>query len=316
MNKEINEAMIRQSQRRTILQKYITDPLTGVLILAGWGFFRVMPVDMASFVGAGLGKCLSHVMIGKNKVAMFNLKRCFPQMSVRERRAVLSKMWTHFGRILGEFPHLSKMSDRIEFVNKEFFTQAKNDKKAGLFFSAHMGNWEMFSIIVQSIGMPLHPVYRAANNPWAEKLIYQHRRTAGVHLIPKGTVGARQMIELLDAGEHIAIMCDQKLREGIDVPFFGYPTPTAPAVASMALKWNVPIYPVLCTRTKGAHYRVEAFPPLMLLRSGDRQEEVLFVMKTINEKMEGWIKKHPEQWLWIHHRWPKEEYKKRHKKKD
>ena len=55
-------------------------------------------------------------------------------------------------------------------------------------------------------GFPLHLVYRTANNPWAEKLLYQRRRLNGTQLIPKGTEGARRMIELLKQGEHIGII--------------------------------------------------------------------------------------------------------------
>lgn len=302
------EEYIRKSERRTRVQKYFSDPLTGVLIVFGLVFFKFFPVDVASLMGAGIGRCLFLCMRSKNKIAMHNLQKCFPNKTNAECRAILKGMWTHFGRIIGEFAHLPKMMNRVEFTGQDFFHQAKLDGIGGFFFSGHLGNWELFSLIAHHAQMSLHPIYRAANNPWAEKWLYQKRKASDVVLIPKGIVGAKKMVELIKKGEHVALLCDQKLREGIDVPFFNHPAKTAPAIAVMALKFNVPIYPVRTERLKGAHYRVDFFPALEMPRFEDKQKNIEAVMIQVNQFLETWIMEHPEQWLWIHHRWDKKEY--------
>ena len=110
--------------------------------------------------------------------------------------------------------------------------------------------------------------------------------------------------------EHIGMLCDQKMREGMWVPFFGYPAQTATAMATMALKMDVPIFPSYAIRLKGAKYRCVIDSPLEYEKTGDREKDILTIMTKINALFEIWIRQNPEQWLWIHHRWPKEEYKK------
>ncbi len=220
-------------------------------------------------------------------------------------------MWKNLGRLMGELPHMDALSKgNIEIIGEEYIDQMKNDNIGGLIVSGHIGNWELCTPIIMQMGLNVSIVYRMANNPWVEKAIYQRRKKKGMTLIPKGPAGARKMIELLRNGGHIGILCDQKLREGIDVQFFGYPTKTAPAVASLALKFNVPIFPARVERLNGTHYRCTFFKPLDLPKSGNNQQDVLQIMTQINQMLEEWIRERPEQWLWIHHRWDKSEYPK------
>ena len=117
------------------------------------------------------------------------------------------------------------------------------------------------------------------------------------------------MIELLKKGDKIALLCDQKLREGIDVPYFGYPAKTAPAMATLALKMDLPMYPARVVREKGCRLRIDIFPPLTVPHTGDKNADVLVVMTEVNHMLEDWIRENPTQWLWIHRRWDKSEYR-------
>ncbi len=300
---------VKTGHRRTVVQRFLTDPLTAGVVLAFWGLFKIMPVDWASATGAGLGAVLSKAMRKKNKTAMHNLRKCFPDKTDDERRTIIKGMWRHFGRMMGELPHLDKMYERTQIIGMENIHAARDDDKGGFFCSAHLGNWELCGLITHKEGMPLHLVYRAANNPWTEKVLYQKRRLPGVQLIPKGTEGAKMMVGLLRQKEHVGMLCDQKLKEGIDVPFFGVPAKTAPAIAAMALKMNVPIYPARVIRLNGARYRVEVLPAIDVPVTGDKNADTYAIMEHINRLLEQWITEYPEQWLWIHHRWPKSEYK-------
>ncbi len=302
---------IRTGHKRTVMQRFFSDPLTGVFVFILWYVFKFLPVSISSILGAGIGSVLGWIMRGKNKVAYYNLQKCLPELGASEHRRIVRGMWRHFGRMMGELPHGDKLVHMAELTGSSFLRQAAVSEKGCFFCSAHLGNWELYGSLTKQYGFPLHLVYRAANNPWAEKLLYQRRRLNGMQLIPKGTEGARRMIELLKQGEHIGILCDQKMREGLDVPFFGYPVKTASAIAQLAYKMDVPIYPARSIRLNGPHYKIEVLPPLEKPNSGDKNADVLYVLTQINAIIEGWIREHPEQWLWIHRRFPKEEY--RHK---
>ena len=301
---------IRADEHRTFFQKWITDPLSGLGILLFLGVFKLMPLDVASWCGAGLGGFFGLVCRKKNKIALHNLRKCFPEKTDAWRKDVIRKMWRHFGRVMGEIPHYQKIVDsRLELEGAEYLVEAKNDGKGAFFCSAHFGNWEFYGLLTLKFGFPLHLVYRAANNPWAEKFLYQKRQTNGATLIPKGIAGARQLIELLKKNEHIGILFDQKFREGIDVPFFGYPAKTAHAMATMAIRFGVPVFPTHSFRKKGASYKVVVGKPLAVAKQDDKEKAYFDIMLEANRLLEDWIRANPEQWLWIHRRWDKSEYR-------
>ena len=303
----MSELQVRAAKRQWY-ERFFKDPLVGLLAIVLWSVFGILPLDMASSLGGWMGKLLPCFLRKKQKIALFNLARCFPEKSEEERKKITRDMWEHFGRMVAEIPHARKMINRIKIEGMEFFDQIKNVGKGGLLASGHVGNWELIGPLTLSLGILMHPVYRAANNPWIEKFVFSRRRTKGVCLIPKGTSGAKLMIELLRKGEHIGILCDQKLREGIDVPFFGYPAKTAPAVATLALKFNVPILPFRVVREQGAHYTAHFYKPLDIPNTNDKTADTYQLMLSVNQMLESWIRERPEQWLWIHHRWDKSEY--------
>jgi KDO2-lipid IV(A) lauroyltransferase len=100
------------------------------------------------------------------------------------------------------------------------------------------------------------------------------------------------------------MLIDQKMNDGIAVPFFGRPVMTAPALALLALRFDCMVVPVRIVRLKGARFRMIAEPPLELPKSGNAKADQLALMTKVNEIVEGWIREKPEQWLWLHRRWP------------
>ncbi|MBL4691050.1 MAG: lauroyl acyltransferase, partial [Rhodospirillales bacterium] len=97
---------------------------------------------------------------------------------------------------------------------------------------------------------------------------------------------------------------DQKMNDGIPVPFFGRDVMTAPALAELALRYDCPVVPARITRLKGARFRLMALAPLELIRTGDHKADVAANMAQVNALIEQWVRDTPEQWLWLHNRWP------------
>jgi KDO2-lipid IV(A) lauroyltransferase len=100
------------------------------------------------------------------------------------------------------------------------------------------------------------------------------------------------------------VLVDQKMNDGIPVPFFGRPAMTAPAVAQLALRFDCAIIPARVERLKGARFRLTAFPPIEIAKTGNRQADTLAIMTRINAVVEGWIRERPDLWFWLHRRWP------------
>jgi nucleoid DNA-binding protein len=152
-------------------------------------------------------------------------------------------------------------------------------------------------------GISVAQIYRAGNNPLLDRMIARFRGDAG-ELIPKGTVAARRAIAALRQGTHLTLLADQKMNDGIPVPFFGRPAMTAPALAVLALRFDCDVLPARVERLDGARFRLTVFPPLPLPRSGEPRADAAALMARVNAILEAWIRDRPEQWLWVHRRWP------------
>lgn len=300
--------MVDRFGRRALWRKFLLTPLEAALSNLVYYFFAVFPIDLASAVGGWLGRTVGP-KLKVNRYAVQNLKRAFPEKAEAEIAGIVHAMWDNLGRVVAEYPHLQKLKlyeggGRIEVVGAENVDLLRDDGKPGIFFSAHIGNWELVSMTATQRGLPLTRIYRAPNNPLADRLIRRARRHITGELLQKGAEGARRAIEIMRNGGHLGMMVDQKMNDGIAVPFFGRDAMTAPALARIALKFHCPVVPAKVERTHGAHFSISVLPPLELPATGDRQADVKAGMTLVNRIIEGWIRESPEQWLWVHRRWP------------
>ncbi|MBR6411733.1 MAG: lysophospholipid acyltransferase family protein [Alphaproteobacteria bacterium] len=299
------EKKVRQSPRK-LHQRFLTDPLVALVAYSFWGLFKILPVRVASGLGGKLGRFAGCLLKRRNHIGMVNLKFAFPEKSEAERRQILNKMWEHWGRFYAEMPHATELFKSAELKGLPLLKKMVQDGKGGFLCSAHIGNWELAVSQPLFDDFCLNPVYRRANNPWLDKLMFQRR--AGI-LIPKGAAGARKMIDVLRNKGVIVMLCDQKLNEGIDVPFFGKMAKTAPAIATLALKFKAPIAMARSIRQPDGHFILEMSAPLKIPTEDDKEQATLNIMTQINTQLESWIRENPEQWLWIHRRFDKSEYR-------
>ena len=268
----------------------------------------MLPVGWASALGAAVAGLIGP-MLPVHRRGLHNIARALPELSDAEARGCARRMWRHLGRVVAEYPHLHRLSiesadGRIELVGREHLEEARRSSTGGLFVSGHIGNWELIPIASAQSGVPVIVVYRAANNPIVDRLIGRFRGAFAQHRIAKGAHGAREMVRALGEGSHIALLVDQKLNTGIPVPFFGRDAMTAPAVAAFALRHDCPVWPIRVERLRGVSFRVTVFPRLAMPAEGSRDERIHAIMVAINGILEGWIRERPEQWLWLHRRWP------------
>ena len=239
-----------------------------------------------------------------------NIQRALPELNARERETVVRDMWDNLGRVVGEYPHIGKLhargtGNRLEIIGADFIDQLRDDDKPGIFMMAHLGNWEFSGLASSQRGLAVDRVYRQANNRLTEWLLSQGRASIEGALIPKGPAGAKQILSSLKIGNHLALLVDQKMNDGVPVPFFGTDAMTAPALAQLALRLKCPVVPVRVKRLKGAKFQVIVSPPMEFTPTGNRQADVLAYMTKINKIIESWIRDTPGQWLWIHNRWSK-----------
>jgi KDO2-lipid IV(A) lauroyltransferase len=266
--------------------------------------FKSMPIDAASCIGGALGRFIGGFM-SANKTALKNIADVFPEKSETERKEIIRKMWDNLGRTAAELPHLrgEEIAKRIKIIGAENLPAIG---KPAFLFSGHIGNWELLSFVSWLHNRPITAVYREANNKLVDDIITKIRAVRYCNLIPKGRSGAVKIARAIKNNEAIAMLVDQKMNDGISVPFLGREAMTAPAIATLALRYEATITPARIIRTGGANFEAIIYPPLEFKKTGDIDHDSKTIMITINGVLESWIRERPEQWFWVHKRWPKE----------
>ncbi len=278
-----------------------------------FGAFRLLPIDWASALAGGLARRIGP-FLGISKRARSNLRRAFPQSTEAEVERIIGGMWDNLGRVAAEYPHLRKIrvfapDGRVETHGLEHMDRAVAAGRRMIIFSGHIANWEIGALAAVQYGITVTQpyrvtqIYRALNNPLVDRLIARFRGDRGEY-IPKGAAAARRAFAALYRGEHLTMLADQKLNEGIPVPFFGRPAMTATALGLLALRFDCDVLPARVERLGGARFRLTVFPPLPLPRSGNHAADVAALTADVTAVLESWIRERPEEWLWVHRRWP------------
>jgi KDO2-lipid IV(A) lauroyltransferase len=263
--------------------------------------FRLLPLDAASWLGGFLAQHIGP-FLKAHKIAKQNLAMIFPEKSDVERDIILRGMWDNLGRNAAELPRLPGKSllGRLTLHGEHHLP---SPAAPVIFISGHMGNWELAYPIAHQRNIPTTLIYRHANNPFADKIIVALRATQSISQLPKGPAGAVKLVRALKNRHSLALLIDQKMNDGIPVPFFGRDAMTAPAVAQFALRYDMPILAARVVRTRGAHFDW-FLEPLPYEKTGDTEKDVLAIMTAINALLEKWIREYPAQWFWVHKRWP------------
>ena len=277
-----------------------------VLLALFLGLCRVLPVDWASALGGWIGRTVGPLM-GQSRKAARNLARALPANTPERNRQIILGMWDNLGRVIAEYPHLPRICARLEGGRVEvhglhIVRDLIGDGKPGIMFGGHLANWEVQPFIARHTGLELGLIYRAPNNEWVDSLL-RRLRDAPL-LFRKGQEGAKALFSLLRKGGHAAMLVDQKMNDGIPVPFFGRDAMTAPAIAQFAVRLGCVLVPARTERLKGARFRITVYPPIDIPDTGDRAADERAIMVAINAQLENWIREKPEQWLWLHRRWP------------
>jgi Kdo2-lipid IVA lauroyltransferase/acyltransferase len=237
-----------------------------------------------------------------------SLKKCFPDITPAETEKIVIEMWDNYGRLAIEYVHADafwngKTLRHIEIVGAEHLKKLKDDGKPGIIFTAHTGNWQMITLAAQSVGFDLTQMYRAANNPWVDALMLKCQKLAVKNVITKKKSGPKDLLSLIRRGDHALLLVDQKMGEGVAVPFLGRDAMTAKGVARLYLNQDCPLLPARSERLSDSTFRVTFYPPVAFTPQGDQKKDIYDLLLHINNQISEWIKERPGQWLWVHRRW-------------
>ncbi|MEI8321126.1 MAG: lauroyl acyltransferase [Alphaproteobacteria bacterium] len=281
------------------LKKFVLSPLEAIPIICIYMMLKALPVAVSSALMGKLARWVGP-FLPVTRLGLKNLHAAFPDKTPAECKKIIKDVWENLGRTVGELPHshtLAKNPKYIEVVHGERIEELKNDGKGGIFFSAHLANWELPHLVVNQHQLPIWLIWRAPNNWISTWFLKKVRESSLTTLVSKGSKGSKQMIKVLLENGHVGLLLDQRLSEGEKIPFFNRPALTVTGPAKLANKMGIPLVPVQVERLKGCHFRITFHPPLKLGKTP------LETTEKITKTLEGWITKNPGQWLWLHNRW-------------
>ena len=255
-------------------------------------------------------------LIGKrlsvHNLAKDNIQKSLKKLTKKEVGDIIEDMWENLGSIITEYYFINKKPkeefDKIITLDKKSkknFQKLKRSKKGGILFSAHFGNWEVGAKYFSLNGLKFKSLYRPFNNKYVDQLVSLDKRK-NIEMIGKGSSGNKEIVNSLKNGEFIIILADQRVGDGIKVPFFSRKALTSPSFAKLSLKYNIPLIPIRIIRQKDKNnFNIEVADPLKITQDKEltMDKKIYKITREINKTLEKWIKQYPEQWFWVHNRW-------------
>jgi KDO2-lipid IV(A) lauroyltransferase len=273
------------------------------------GAFRALPMQG----GISLARVIARLGFGFPKLRRTgerNLQLAFPNLSEAERRRLLLGSFENLGRLLPIFSRFTKTSgdslkNLIESEGLDHLQAAMQKERGVILFTGHVGAWELSSFGLSLFGYPLSFLVRRIDNPKIEAMIDRARRSRGNRTIDKMSA-AREMLQILRDGGTLGILVDLNTldREAIFVEFFDRPASTTFIVAKLALRTGAQVLPVFAPwDEQRKRFILIVDEPLKIEQTGDEDEDVRRLTQQYTRVVEDYVRRYPDQWLWIHRRW-------------
>lgn len=270
--------------------------------------FGALPLSLSIKLGRAIGR-LGFWFPKLRRTAERNLEMAFPRASEEERNRILHGCFENLGRMLAVFSHFddppASLKTLIDYEGIEHLEAAESSGHGVILFTGHIGAWELSSFALSLFDHPLSFLVRRMDNPRIETMIDRVRTHLGNRTIDKRSA-AREMVQILRRGGTLGILVDLNAldREAIFVDFFGVPASTTFLVAKLALRTNARVLPVFSPwDEERKRFILKIDEPLEFQASGDETEDVRRLTQLFTSVVEKYVRRYPDQWLWIHRRW-------------
>lgn len=267
---------------------------------------RRIPLRAAQLLGRQLGRLAWHVVRRERNKALRHLAIAFPEWSGRQRRDTARAMFRHFGMMLFELAWLPNLDARmrertttVEGIDR--ILEVLDSGRGVIMFTAHIGNWEWLSYVMGTYGRPVSVLHRERDRPEMNRYIIDLRAKAGVHTIGRGSASsAKEMIQTVRKGGMLAFVIDQNIRtESVKVPFFGTPALTPIGPVKFAIRTEAMVSISYIHRLPDGRHHARFLEPFACTRDDDP----VALATRITREYEEQIRRHPDQWVWMHDRW-------------
>jgi Kdo2-lipid IVA lauroyltransferase/acyltransferase len=259
----------------------------------------------------GILTWLLYLVLGRLRhVGERNLELAVPESPPSERKRILRTVFRNLGWQLVEFcrmPRYTAENTRnwIRTEGLEHYLAAQSRGRGVLVLTGHLGAWELSSFYHSLMGHPMGMVIRRLDNKLLDEYVNRIRCLRGNRVLHKDDF-ARGLLTAMRAGETVGILMDTNMTppQGVFAQFFGIEACTASGLARVALKTGAAVLPgFLVWEAKERRYVLHFGPELRFTKTGDAVRDILAATQQCNDVLEAWIRRYPDQWLWIHRRW-------------
>ncbi|HTP91878.1 MAG TPA: lipid A biosynthesis lauroyl acyltransferase [Xanthobacteraceae bacterium] len=254
-------------------------------------------------------------LLREHRLGRQNLRAAFPEKSDAEIEQILLGVWDNLGRVAIEFAHLNDFSiagfgpqtaDVVTYPpeSKERYDRHQQSGKAMIGFAAHLANWEIPGVAAKLIGVKSAVLFRRPNISSISDLIVKLREPLMGEMVPTGFDAALRLARLLQSGTNVGMLADQHFTKGVEVTFFGRRCLANPLPAMLARQTGSPIHGMRVVRRSDANsFWGEIGEEVVPVRDAKGEVDIKGTTQAITAVIEGWVREHPEQWLWVHRRW-------------
>ena len=236
------------------------------------------------------------------KIIHKNLTTFKKDITEREKKEIISSMWSNYGKTFIEYMFLRTFRENNHFVKiegEDILKRVKERKKPVIFISGHFANFELMSMEITKKEIPLAAIYRPLNNYFLNPLMeYLRKKYVCKNQIKKGTLGVKEAVQYVKKGFSVALMIDQRVSEGEKIEFFGKPAFTTTLPAQLSIKYGLSIVPVFIERDK-ENFKIKFYDEI---KSSDFNNKIILTKK-LSEILELMIARNPNEWIWTHNRW-------------
>jgi len=292
--------------RRASLREWI-EYLALRLIVA---ILKWLPRPIARGAGAAIGFLAWHLVPRLRRIGMRNLALAFPEKPVAERERILRTLYRLLGWQMAEFCRMPRATRAdaqtfFRYEGLEHYIAARSRGQGVLVLTGHLGAWELSSFYHSLMGYPMSMVIRRLDNPLVDAFVNRIRCLHGNRVLHKDDF-ARGLLQAMQRGDTVGILMDTNMTppQGVFVPFFGTPACTASGLARVAAHSQAAVLPgFMLWEESERRYVLHFGPELAHIRTGDLTADALANTALFTTTIESWIRRYPEQWLWVHRRW-------------
>jgi KDO2-lipid IV(A) lauroyltransferase len=249
-----------------------------------------------------------------HRIMLANLKIAFPNEPQARIAEIADRAWDNLGRVVAEYPYLDKLWDYspengdkrriiVTPLSLERIAEMRSSSRPVLLFGAHLANWELLGVGLAAFGIKSALLYRRPDFGAAARMLENMRDRCMGEMIPVGKGAASRIRRAIGEGTNIGMLVDQHFAGGIDVSFFGRNCKINPTLGRLARLYNSQIFGARVIRRGGERFEIEVTEMFDPPRDLEGRVDIAATMQTITAIIEGWVREHPEQWLWMHRRW-------------